>query len=261
MTVTKTTLSIAQLVFFNTTPKTPNANRTEAPLPVYIGLYVHSRFSSGEIVDVLARLGLSVNYHRVMEKNIGLFVIQQFTDEGARFVKHRYHNRSSVTDLLEDLKWKSLETRRKESRLTKMYKIVNQQVAIDPDKHLMKPQKQSRSANTNSYVVPYASTTSSQQSFFPRTIRDWNQLPLSIKKAGSVSAFKAQLATYFAKLSLPLIPLSDPHPTANNVPLSLPLSLSFSTLSFSFSLSFFLSLFLARKLPPWQNIKIVECGQ
>ena len=82
MTVTKTTLSIAQLVFFNTTPKTPNANRTEAPLPVYIGLYVHSRFSSGEMVDVSARLGLSVNYHRVMEKNIGLFVIQQFTDEG-----------------------------------------------------------------------------------------------------------------------------------------------------------------------------------
>ena len=100
-----------------------------------------------------------------------------------------------------------------------MYKIVKQQVAIDPDKHLMKPQKQSRSANTNSYVVPYASSTSRQQSFFPRTIRDWNQLPLSIKKAGSVSAFKAQLATYFTKLGLPLVPLSDPYPTANNVPL------------------------------------------
>ena len=61
------------------------------------------------------------------------------------------------TDLLEDLKWKSLESRRNESRLTMMYKIVNKQVAIDPDKHLMKSQKQSRSANTNSYVVPYAS--------------------------------------------------------------------------------------------------------
>ena len=98
--------------------------------------------------------------------------IEMVQRRGARFVKHRYHNRSSVTDLLEDLKWKSLETRRKESRLTMMYKIVNQQVAVDPDKHLMKPQKQSHSANTNSYVVPYASTTSRQQSFFPRTIRD-----------------------------------------------------------------------------------------
>ena len=145
--------------------------------------------------------------------------IEMVQRRGARFVKHQYHDRSSVTDILEDLKWKSLEKRRKESRLTMMYKLVKQQVAIDPDKHLMKPQKQSRSANTNSYVVPYASSTSRQQSFFPRTIRDWNQLPLSIKKAGSVSAFKAQLATYFTKLGLPLIPLSDPYPTANNVPL------------------------------------------
>ena len=138
--------------------------------------------------------------------------IEMVQRRGARFVKHQYHDRSSVTDILEDLKWKSLEKRRKESRLTMMYKLVKQQVASDPDKHLMKLQKQSRSANTNSYVVPYASSTSRQQSFFPRTIRDWNQLPLSIKKAGSVSAFKAQLATYFTKLGLPLIPLSDlPH--------------------------------------------------
>ncbi len=55
--------------------------RTEIPLPVYI---VHSRLRSGEMVDELARLGLSVNYHhfRYMEKKMGLSVIQQFTDEG-----------------------------------------------------------------------------------------------------------------------------------------------------------------------------------
>ena len=35
---TQATLSIAQLVFFNTTTKATNANRTETPLPVYIGL-------------------------------------------------------------------------------------------------------------------------------------------------------------------------------------------------------------------------------
>ena len=114
--------------------------------------------------------------------------IEMVQQRGTRFVKHRYHNRSSATDLPEDLKWKSLETRR---RVPLNHEIINQQVAVVPDKHLMIPQIQSRSANTNSYVVPYASATSRQQSFFPRTIRDWNQrnqLPLSgIKKAGSVS--------------------------------------------------------------------------
>ena len=39
-------------------------------------------------------------------------MVQRGGGWGARFVKHRYHNRSSVTYLLEDLKWKSLETRR-----------------------------------------------------------------------------------------------------------------------------------------------------
>ena len=132
-------------------------------------------------------------------KRVDINKIEMVQRRGARFVKHRYHNRSSVTNLLEDLKWKSLETRRKEFRLTMMYKIVNKQVAIDPEKHLIKPQKQSRSANNNSYVVPYASTTSMQPSFLPRTIRDWNLLPLSIEKADSVPIFKARLATHFMK--------------------------------------------------------------
>ena len=188
--------------------------------------------------------------HERVDNNI----IEMVQPRGARFVKHRYHNRSSVTDLLEDLKWKSLETRRKESRLTMMYKIVNQQLAVDPDKHLMKPQKQSRSANNNSYVVTYASTTSRQQSFIPRTIRDWNQLPLSVKKASSVSAFKAQLATYLIKLGLHLTP------TENNVPskkmLSFSPSLSPLSPSFSFPFSLFLSLSLSlsRSKPPLGRI-------
>ena len=97
------------------------------------------------------------------------------------------------------------------SPLEEYYKIVNKQVAIDPDEHLMKPQKQSRSASSNSYVVPCTSTTSRQQSYFPRTI-----LSLSIKKAGSVPVFKARLATHFMK---PGLPLSDPPPSPNNVPL------------------------------------------
>ena len=74
MTETQATLGIAQLVFFITATKATNANHAETPLPVYIGLYVHSRFRSGEMADELARLGLSVNFRRVMylEKEMGL---------------------------------------------------------------------------------------------------------------------------------------------------------------------------------------------
>ena len=64
VTETQATFNIAQLVFFNTTTKATNANRTETPLPVYIGLYVHSRFRSGEMVDELARLGAALPLRR-----------------------------------------------------------------------------------------------------------------------------------------------------------------------------------------------------
>ena len=53
---------------------------------IYWTIYVHSSLRSGEIVDELARLGLSVNYRRdmYMEKKIGLSVIQQFTTSQTR---------------------------------------------------------------------------------------------------------------------------------------------------------------------------------
>ncbi len=52
--------------------------------PCRCTLDVHSRFNCGEMVDELARLGLSVNYRRVMylEEKMGLSMIQQFTYEG-----------------------------------------------------------------------------------------------------------------------------------------------------------------------------------
>ena len=46
-------------------------------------------------------------------ERVDINTIERVQRRGARFVKHRYHNRSSVTYLLEDLKWKSLDTRRK----------------------------------------------------------------------------------------------------------------------------------------------------
>ena len=38
--------------------------------------------------------------------------------------------------MMNDLNWKPLQTRRRENRLVLLYKIVNNLVAIPPDKHL-----------------------------------------------------------------------------------------------------------------------------
>ena len=49
----------------------------------------------------------------------------------ARYVLNRYNNTSSVSDMLNDLKWESLEHRRKAQRITTMFKIYNGDVVLD----------------------------------------------------------------------------------------------------------------------------------
>jgi hypothetical protein len=52
----------------------------------------------------------------------------------ARYVKNKYHNRSSVTDMLADLEWKSLQECHKEARLImlfNMFKVINNKLALD----------------------------------------------------------------------------------------------------------------------------------
>ena len=99
----------------------------------------------------------------------------------ARFVTSRHHNRSSVSDMLEGLNWRSLEDRRKYARLCMLYKIDRQLFAIKKDRRLTSPKRRSR----NRF----------QMSFFPRTVRDWNALPPDIQNSDSLCAFKARLST------------------------------------------------------------------
>lgn len=54
---------------------------------------------------------------------------------GARNVSNKHHNHSSVSIMLQDLKWTSLEQRKKEARvrLTMIYIIENNKVAISKE--------------------------------------------------------------------------------------------------------------------------------
>ena len=64
----------------------------------------------------------------------------------ARYVTNRYRNTSSVTSMLGDLEWDTLEIRRKKIRLTMMYKIINNLIDIRAEEYLTKPTRQTRSS-------------------------------------------------------------------------------------------------------------------
>ena len=57
--------------------------------------------------------------------------LEMIERRAARYVLDRYHYSASVTEMLNELGWKSLEERSKHMRLTIMYRITNSLVAIN----------------------------------------------------------------------------------------------------------------------------------
>jgi len=112
----------------------------------------------------------------------------------ARFVTNRYHNRSSITDMLDHLNWESLESRRTKSQLMMLFKIVHGLVAIPQDLYLT-PSPRSHSLGGRKFIQKQGSTTNYLNSFFPRTIAAWNRLPATVAEAPSLVSFKQGLST------------------------------------------------------------------
>ena len=102
----------------------------------------------------------------------------------------------SVTELLRDLSLEPLDVRRRVSRLTFLYKVLNEHVAVPPDKiDLVLCRRPARGLSTRQrFVIPRSRSTQYQESFVPRTISEWNSLPDTVTSAGSVSSFRSRLS-------------------------------------------------------------------
>ena len=97
----------------------------------------------------------------------------------ARYVTNRYRNMSSVTDMLEELNWDSLESRRTKIQLTLLYKIMNGMVDIPTSPYVTQASARTRSSHTMK-LRQISRTDAYKNSFFPRIIHFWNSLPASI---------------------------------------------------------------------------------
>ena len=111
----------------------------------------------------------------------------------ARWTCRRWHNKSSVDDMLDELEWPSLEDRRVKSSLTFFYKIHSGTVSLDKDRYLTPaPNLRSTRASHNSQYTRYmAYSDALKNSFFPRTIPLWNSLPSSVVSSKTAEEFKA----------------------------------------------------------------------
>ena len=114
----------------------------------------------------------------------------------ARYATNRYRNTSSVTDMLEDLNWDTLETRRSKSQVTMMFKIINGLVDI-PAADFVTPASTRTRSHHGKKLRQYATSTDTlKYSFFPCTIPLWNSLPATLAEAPDLVSFKRGLSTF-----------------------------------------------------------------
>ena len=118
----------------------------------------------------------------------------------ARFVFNNYRYNpidgySSVTRMLEQLNWKTLERRRLEARLTFFHKAVYGLIALPINQYLSPYHnpRPTRHSHNLQYRIPFCRTDAYLYSFYPNTVRSWNSLPSQLVLCDSPTGFRAGL--------------------------------------------------------------------
>jgi len=119
--------------------------------------------------------------------------LEQVQRRAARYVTGDHRRTSSVTSMLQNLQWASLQQRRHNAKVVMMYRIVYNLIQIPSQPYLfLQPMTRTR-GHIQRYLVPHSRLILHQGSFFPSTIRLWNRLDASVVAANSIEDFKSRL--------------------------------------------------------------------
>jgi hypothetical protein len=124
--------------------------------------------------------------------------IERVQRSAARFVVGDYRRTSSVTDMLSTLNWPSLQERRRQNSIVMLYKIHHDLVDIKCQDYL-NPLKTRTRGHKARYFIDHTVSTRYSNSFFPKTTREWNKLPVDPTAFTSLDAFKSALRAHPVK--------------------------------------------------------------
>ena len=114
--------------------------------------------------------------------------LEKIPRHAARVVSNDHHQSSSVTEMLKALDWQTLECRRQASRLTTLYKVDKGSVIIN-SAHLQPAPTRTRRTHDKQFARLQSNKDICLNSFFPRTIKQWNSLSQQTVSAPSADAF------------------------------------------------------------------------
>ena len=110
-------------------------------------------------------------------------------NHAAGYVTSRYRNTSSMTDMLEELEWESLESRRVEARVTMLYKIIQDLIDIPASKYLTPASSRTRALHSKKLRQFSASTESFRKSFHSPKRTLVRPVPLFVATSGLFLSF------------------------------------------------------------------------
>ena len=116
--------------------------------------------------------------------------IEMLQRRAARWVCNDYSLYSSVTDMLSNLGWRSLELQRYDLRFTMFYKIVYGLVAIPVPPYFERTMVQTHH-HPLAYRQIHTSVSYYYYSFFPMTVILWNRLPADLVLDSDLDSFKS----------------------------------------------------------------------
>ena len=121
----------------------------------------------------------------------------------ARYVKGIYTYDTSATQILHELQWESLDSRRDQSHLIMLYNILKQNIYLPFEhfpklhSHVSQYQLQTRSCHMLRLAKIFCNTDTCNYSFVPSSLRLWNSLPHHIIESTSIGSFKLLLRDYY----------------------------------------------------------------
>ena len=124
-----------------------------------------------------------------------IYRIEGVQRRAARFVCNDFRSRSEgcVSEMINQLQWPSLETRRRVHRVTVLQQARLGHLSMPVHELLHPVRRLSRHVHSQAYAVPAANKNCYKFSYIPRTIVDWNSLPDHIVNIDTIDRFKVSL--------------------------------------------------------------------
>ncbi len=121
-----------------------------------------------------------------------IYKLERVQRRSARTVFNNWDRETSVTTLLEKLKWETLKLRRENAKMTMMYRIHSKSVDLNIPSYIHKSTTTTR-RQQNRYIVPFGRIDTFKCSYFPSSVRLWNTLSQHHIDVPTVDEFKAAL--------------------------------------------------------------------